>query len=253
MKISFCIITLNEADNLPRCLKSITGLADEIVVLDSGSTDATEAIAKQFGARWEVQEWQGYVAQKNRLISLARNEWVFSLDADEELSPELREEILAIQAGTPVDGICGYSMPRCVFYEGRWIRHGNWYPDRLTRLFRRENARFTGGKVHEKLEIPGKVQRLNGDLHHYSFRDEDDHWKRCLKYAGLWAESRNEEGKKPGPLAPYLHSVGRWIRGYFIKAGFLDGLMGLKIANICAREVYLKYSLLRELNRKNQG
>lgn len=253
MKISFCIITLNEEQNLPRCLASCADLADEIIVLDSGSTDGTERVAKEFGARWETQEWHGYVAQKNRVLSLASCDWVFSLDADEELSPRLRTEIRKLKAREPRERISGYSMPRCVFYEGRWIRHGNWYPDRLTRLFRRHRARFTGGKVHELLEVSGKIRRLRGELNHYSFRNMEDHWMRCRKYAALWAETRHEAGDTPGPLTPYLRSAFRWLRGFFIKAGILDGLLGLKIANICAREVFLKYSILRELNRKSRN
>ncbi len=172
MKISFCLITLNEEKNLPRCLASCAGLADEIIVLDSGSTDATEKIARQFGARFEHQDWLGFVGQKNRVLSLATRDWIFSLDADEELSPELRAEILSLKnSGAPSHNVNGYSMPRCVLYEGRWIRHGDWYPDRLVRLFRRDHARFAGGNVHERLEISGPVQDLHGDLHHYSFAD----------------------------------------------------------------------------------
>jgi glycosyltransferase involved in cell wall biosynthesis len=247
VKISFCIITLNEAENLPRCLASCADLADEIVVLDSGSTDSTERIARQFGARWEVQGWPGYVAQKNKLLSFARNKWVFSIDADEELSPELRGEIRALKSSEPPEAVSGYSMPRCVFFEGRWIRHGNWYPDRLTRLFRKHRAQFAGGKVHERLNVTGKIVRLRGELHHYSFRDAEDHWKRCQKYAKLWAETRHEEGKSAGMLTPYVRATVRWLRGYFIKAGFLDGKQGLRIANVCAREVFLKYKLLREM------
>ena len=161
MKTSFCLITLNEEQNLPRCLKSCAGLADEIIVLDSGSTDATEKIAREFGARFERQNWLGYVGQKNKVLSLASHEWIFSLDADEELSPELREEIRLLKsAGEIGDDIAGFSMPRCVFYEGRWIRHGDWYPDRLVRWFRHDRAKFAGGRVHERLEISGRVVPL---------------------------------------------------------------------------------------------
>ena len=252
MKISFCVITLNEERNLPRCLASCAGWADELIVLDSGSTDATERIATEFGARWEVRPWQGYVAQKNLLLDMAQYEWVFSIDADEELSPRLREEIQGIKAIESGERISGYSMPRTVFYDGRWIRHGNWYPDRLTRLFRRQRARFAGGKVHERLEIFGTITRLRGELHHYSFHDAQDHWERCMKYARLWAESRHTEGKKAGALAPCVHAAARWFRGYFIKAGCLDGELGLRIANVCAREVFLKYNLLRELNKADR-
>ena len=252
MKLSFCIITFNEEQNLARCLASCADLADEIVVLDSGSTDGTEQIARQFKARWDMQPWPGYVTQKNRLLALAQNDWVFSIDADEELSPRLREEIKKIKTQKPNQSVSGYSMPRCVFYEGYWIRHGNWYPDRLTRLFNRHRASFSGGKVHERLELDGKIERLSGEIHHYSFRDLEDHWNRCQKYAQLWAETRYEEGKQVGFLTPYLQSLGRWIRGYWIKAGFLDGKRGLQISNLCAQEVFLKYSLLRSMNRSKK-
>ncbi|HWH70893.1 MAG TPA: glycosyltransferase family 2 protein [Candidatus Sulfotelmatobacter sp.] len=247
MKISFCLITLNEEANLARCLKSCAGLADEIVVLDSGSTDRTKAIARQFGARWEQQAWLGYVGQKNKVLSLAQHEWVLSLDADEELSAELRDEIRAFKANAPGPEISGYDVPRCVLYEGRWIRHGDWYPDRLVRLFRRERARFTGGKVHERLEISGEIRSFQGELYHYSFTDAADHWARCQRYARLWAETQFAKGRKAGVLAPYYHAVFRWLRGYVLRAGFLDGSQGRRIAGFCAREVFLKYQLLREM------
>ena len=175
MKISFCLITLNEEENLMRCLRSCADLADELVIVDSGSTDGTARIASEFGARFVHQDWLGYVEQKNKVLSLAQNEWVFSLDADEELSPALRKEILTLKQTTATGDVSGFSMPRCVLYEGRWIRHGDWYPDRLTRLFRRERVKFAGGRVHERLEISGAVTPLRGDLHHYSFRDAADH------------------------------------------------------------------------------
>ena len=250
MKISFCLITLNEEQNLPRCLRSCAGLADEIVVLDSGSTDATEKIARDFGARWQHQDWLGYVGQKNKVLSLAAHDWVFSIDADEELSPELRAEVLALKKSPPPADVSGFSMPRCVLYDGRWIRHGDWYPDRLTRLFRRDRARFAGGKVHERLEVSGTVTELRGELYHHSFRDAADHWARCQKYARLWAETQHETGKTCGPLAPPLHAAFRWLRGYVLKRGFLDRAQGWRIAAFCAREVFLKYQLLRELNRQ---
>lgn len=247
MKISFCLITLNEETNLRRALESCATVADEIVVLDSGSTDGTHGIARAFGARWEHQDWLGYVGQKNKVLSLAANDWVFSLDADEELSPELRAEVHAVKQRGPGE-FSGFSMPRCVLYEGRWIRHGDWYPDRLTRLFRRDRAHFAGAKVHERLELDGPVDAFRGELYHHSFRDAADHWARCQKYARLWAESKHEEGRTASPLAPYSRAAFRWFRGYVIKRGFLDGWQGRRIAGFCAREVFLKYKLLREMN-----
>jgi hypothetical protein len=173
---------------------------------------------------------------------------VFSLDADEELSPELRDEIRALKASEPAAEISGFEMPRCVLYEGRWIRHGDWYPDRLVRLFRRNRAKFAGGKVHERLEIEGGIRPLKSELYHHSFKDAADHWARCEKYARLWAETQFELGRTAGPLAPYLHGAFRWLRGYIFRAGFLDGAQGWRIAAFCAREVKLKYQRLRELN-----
>jgi glycosyltransferase involved in cell wall biosynthesis len=247
MKISFCLITLNEQAHLQGCLESFAGLADEIVIVDSGSTDRTGDIARQFGARWVHQDWLGYVGQKNKVISLASHPWVFSLDADEVLSPPLREEVASLKKATPTGDVSGFSMPRCVLYEGRWIRHGDWYPDRLVRLFLREHGRFVGGKVHERLELQGNVKPLKGDLYHYSFKDADDHWQRSLKYARLWAETQFESGRTASPLDPYAHAVTRWFRGYVFRAGFLDGRQGWQIASMNAREVFHKYLLLRKM------
>ena len=250
MKISFCLITLNEEQNLPRCLKSCAGLADEIVVLDSGSTDETEKIARGFGARFEHQDWLGFVGQKNKALSLATHDWIFSLDADEELSRELRDEIQLLKsAGDVGAGVNGFSMPRCVFYEGRWIRHGDWYPDRLVRWFRRGRAEFAGGRVHERLEISGRIVSLRGELHHYSFRDAADHRARCEKYARLWAREKFEAGQTANFPAPLFHAVFRWLRGYLFRGGFLDGAQGWRIASFCALETFWKYRFLRGLNR----
>jgi glycosyltransferase involved in cell wall biosynthesis len=250
MKISFCLITLNEAANLPRALKSCADLADEIVVLDSGSTDATEKIARESGARFETQKWLGYVGQKNKVLSLAQNEWVFSLDADEELSPALREEILALKKSIVPDGVSGFSLPRCVLFGGRWIRHGDWYPDRLVRLFRRDRAKFAGGQVHERLEISGEIQKLRGDLHHYSFTGTTVRRERDDKYARLWAEDKLAAGKSASPFDPIGHAVFRWLRCYVLRRGFLDGIPGWDVAWICSRETYLKYQLLRKLRKE---
>jgi glycosyltransferase involved in cell wall biosynthesis len=249
MKISFCLITLNEEQNLPRCLRSLRDLADEIVVVDSGSTDATVLLAQRFGARVVSRDWAGYVGQKNFALSLAANDWVFSIDADEELSPELQAEIAALRKAGPPPDVAGYSMPRCVLYDGRWIRHGDWYPDRLVRLFRRDRAKFAGGKVHERLELSGPVRELHGDIFHHSFKDAADHWARCQKYARLWAETQHEAGRRAGPLAPPLRAFFRFFRGLVLKGGCLDGAHGWRIARMNAREVALKYRLLREMQK----
>lgn len=250
MKVSFVLITLNEEKNLARCLRSCAPLADELVIVDSGSSDGTERIAREFGARWHRQDWLGFVGQKNRALSLCEHEWVFSVDADEELSPRLAEEVARLKKSSPADEISGWSMPRMVFYEGRWIRHGDWYPDRLTRLVRKSRARFVGGKVHERLEVEGKIEPLSGDLFHHSFRDAADHWDRCQKYARLWAENELEKGRRAGLWAAPAHATFRWVRGYLLRRGFLDGRQGWQIARLTAKEVFLKYRLLAEMSQK---
>tara|TARA_R110000850_G_scaffold169388_3_gene294639 strand:+ start:392 stop:1075 length:684 start_codon:yes stop_codon:yes gene_type:complete len=226
-------------------------LADEILVLDSGSSDGTEAIAREYGARWETQEWLGFVGQKNRALELATHEWVLSLDADEALSPLLIEELKQLKDVDDQNLPVAYRMPRCVFYDEKWIRHGDWYPDRLVRLFRREQAKYTGGKVHERLEVEGQIATLKGDIEHFSFIDSQDHRERGQKYAQLWAESALEKGKRSTCLDPLSHAAYRWLRGYVLRAGFLDGAQGWNIAWLSTREVYLKYRLLRQMSRNH--
>jgi glycosyltransferase involved in cell wall biosynthesis len=246
MKISACLITLNEERNLPRCLKSVAPLVDEIVIVDSGSTDGTLEIAREFGARVLHQPWLGYVAQKNLALDRATHPWVLSIDADEEISPELAAAIERIRSG-PDPESNGFQFSRIVFYRGRWIRHGDWYPDRLVRLFCRDQARFTGGRVHEKLEIPGEHPLLPGHLHHFTYAGPADRAARCARYAELWAQSAYEAGKRAYAWSGILHAKARFLKGYFLKLGFLDGGVGWEIALGNAREVWLKYRLLRKL------
>lgn len=252
-KISFCVITLNEEESLGRCLSSFNGLADEIVVVDSGSQDRTCEIAGRFGARVIREPWRGYVGQKNFALEAASHRWVFSIDADEALSKELKLELARLKSNGEPSGLAGYSMPRCVFYRGRWIRHGDWYPDRLVRLFRKDQARFRGGKVHERLEVEGTVESLRSDLEHYSFKDALDFKRRSDHYARLWAETKHAEGKRAGPWAPLLHASHRWLRGLLYRGGLLDGRRGWEIAGLSAREVYLKYRYLRRLGDPGGG
>jgi glycosyltransferase involved in cell wall biosynthesis len=256
MKISACLIVLNEEHNLPRCLASIAKVVDEIVVVDSASTDATCAIAASFGARVVQQEWLGFVAQKNYALEQAAHPWVLSIDADEELSPELAAAVMRLKADPAADSPgapAGYEVSRVVFYRNKWIRHGDWYPDRLVRLFRREVACFTGGRVHEKLELRGDVSTLPGHLHHYTYTDAADRARRCARYAELWALTAHEEHRAAGPLSAPLHALARLAKGYVLKRGFLDGAVGWDIAAGNAREVWLKYELLRHYNREQKA
>jgi putative peptidoglycan lipid II flippase len=251
MKISACIITLNEERNLTRCLESVAPLVDEILVVDSGSTDATCTIARRFGARVVTQAWRGYVGQKNFAIQQARNPWVLSIDADEEISDQLARSIVGLKTAANVDAEDapkGYQFSRLVLYRGRWIRHGDWYPDRLVRLFRKNEARFTGGHVHEKLELGGEHPILPGHLHHFTYENADDRNARCARYADLWARTAHEQGKRVGKWSAPLHALARFGKGFVLKGGFLDGAIGWDIAIGNAREVWLKYHLLGEMN-----
>jgi glycosyltransferase involved in cell wall biosynthesis len=252
MKITACIITLNEERNLVRCLTSVAPLVDEILIVDSGSTDATPEIAAKFGVRMVMQSWLGYVGQKNFALAHAAHSWVLSIDADEEISPLLAQAIARVKADPAADSPGapnGYQFSRIVFYRQKWIRHGDWYPDRLVRLFRRTEARFTGGRVHEKLEIRGEHPILPGHLHHFTYEDAFDRTQRCRKYAELWAQSAHEKRKRAWPWSGPLHALARLGKGYVLKQGFRDGVVGWDVAVGNAREVWLKYDLLRKLNR----
>jgi len=255
MKITACIITLNEERDLPRCLTSIAPLVDEILIVDSGSTDATADIAQNYRARFLRQEWLGYVGQKNFALDLATHPWVLSIDADEEISPELADSISSLKSSPAVDlpdSPDGYEFSRVVFYLNRWIRHGDWYPDRLVRLFRRNKVRFSGGHVHERLEISGSTLLLPGDLRHFTYDSAADRAERCAKYAALWAQSAHEQGKHANFLSAPIHAAARLAKGFLLKRGFLDGAVGWDIAMGNAREVWLKYHLLRQLQSRLQ-
>jgi glycosyltransferase involved in cell wall biosynthesis len=252
VKISACLIVCNEEKNLRRCFAGIAPVVDEIVVVDSGSEDGTVALAQSLGARVIAHEWLGYVGQKNFALDQAAHPWVLSIDADEELSPELADAItrLNVDPRTEEPGAPnGYAVSRLVFYRGKWIRHGDWYPDRLVRLFRREEASFRGGQVHEKLELAGRHPLLPGDLRHYTYTDAEDRRQRCARYAALWAQTALEENRPTYPGIAELHATVRFLRGYIFKDGFLDGGIGFDIAWGNAREVWLKYRLLRGLKR----
>jgi len=256
MKISACVITLNEERNLARCLKSVAPVVDEILVVDSGSTDATLDIAAKFGARVVHQDWLGYVAQKNFTLAQAAHSWVLSIDADEEISPELAASIARVKGDLAADAPGapnGYEVSRIVFYGGRWIHHGDWYPDQLVRLFRRTEARFIGGRVHEKLELRGEHPILPGHLHHFTYEDASDRADRCARYAALWAQSAHEEHRRAHLWSGPLHALARLAKGYLLKGGFLDGAIGWEIAVGNAREVWLKYHLLWKINRERQN
>lgn len=246
--ITAVIITNNEERNIARCLESLRGIADEVIVVDSGSTDQTEAICHTLGATFIRQEWLGYSAQKNFGNSRAAHDWILSLDADEALSDILHGAILHHKK----NGLQGaFRFNRLTNYCGHWVRHCGWYPDKKTRLFHRQQARWEGQFVHEELVVQAgiSVTDLPGDLLHYSYYTVQEHRERSLKYARLGAEKIAAK-KSTSFLKPHLSAATRFVQMYLLKAGFLDGWAGWKIATITAKETFMKYSLARKLKIK---
>jgi glycosyltransferase involved in cell wall biosynthesis len=246
MKISAAIITLNEERNLPRALESLQNVVDEVVVVDSGSTDRTCEIAERRGARLISHSWQGYARQKNFAAEQAENDWVLSLDADEALTPELRREIEALRL-INADEVAGYSMPRRAYYCGQWIHHSGWYPDRKIRLYNRRRAHWVGEYVHESVQAEGQVGELQADLLHYTCDTIEQHRNSVDRYTTLAAQEARAQGKKGALTAMILLPPWKFLETYIFRAGFLDGAAGLTIARMAAYYVYLKYSKLRHL------
>lgn len=258
MKISAAIITLNEEGNLPRALASLSGVVDEIVVVDSGSTDRTCEIAERAGARVVRHGWQGYARQKNFAVEQAAHDWVLSLDADEALSPELRQEIVSLRSagdepaapGSAAADLAGYTMPRLAHYRGKWIRHSGWYPDRKVRLYDRRRARWVGEYVHESVRVDGKVADLRGDLLHYTCDSIEQHRRSVDRYTTLAAQEAHARGTRGALAAMIALPPWKFIETYLLRAGCLDGVAGLTIARMAAYYVYLKYAKLRRLQRE---
>lgn len=242
--LSAVIITLNEEANLERCLKSLA-FCDEIVVVDSGSGDNTLAIARRFTQNVHTLPWRGYTAQKNEAVRLATHDWVLSLDADEEVSDDLRNEILERLKGSPVE--TAFSVPRKTIHFGKWIRHGGWYPNRLVRLFRKDSGRWVGDELHEKWETIGPTGELRADLLHYSFKDLSDQVARNNRYSSLGAVRLHKHGLKFSSAKLFLKSLSKFVETYLLKKGFLDGYPGFIISVSAAYSVFLKWAKLWEL------
>lgn len=251
MQLAVVVITLNEERNIGRCLNSVKGLADEIIVLDAFSTDKTQEICETFGVRFIQREWEGYAASKNYLNSLVESDYILSIDADEALSSALYSEIKTEKE----KGFSGtYSVNRMTNYMGKWIRHSGWFPDIKPRLFPKQGSYWSGEYVHEELvHPPSPFQLFKGVLEHYSYYSYEDHRARADKYSYLTARKFNAAGKKAGILKPYLSAIARFISMYFLKLGFLDGWAGFKIAQISAQSNVVKYKELRRLNREKKG
>lgn len=246
VKISVAIITLNEERNIGRCLESVKEIADDIVVVDSFSTDRTEEICMKYGARFFPRKWEGFVDTKNISSELALFDYVLSLDADEALSEELINSIKKVKENFSADG---YTMNRMTNYCGKWIRHSGWYPDRKLRLYDRRKGQFEGLIIHEEIKMkPGsKVEHLLGNILHYSFYTIDEHRKQSEKFTTLGAEADFRKGKKAPVYKILFAPAVKFIQSYFFKLGFLDGKEGFTISKLSAAATFHKYSKLKKL------
>ncbi len=244
--ISATIITFNEAHNIREALQSLSW-ADEIIVVDSGSSDATLDICREFTDRIFQRGWTGYVDQKNFAVEKASHDWIFSLDADERVSVELRNEIRdLVGSGFSKPG---YRIPRVAFFMGRWIRHGDWYPDYQLRLFDRRQGRWEGGRVHESVRLPEKPDILRGEIQHYTYRSLSDYLRRLEVYSNLASFDYRQRGKRATRLSLLGHPAATFIKAYILKRGFMDGTPGFAVAVMGAVSVFFKYAKLYELQR----
>jgi glycosyltransferase involved in cell wall biosynthesis len=241
------VITLNEEDRIGDCLASVA-FADEVLVVDAGSTDRTATVAREHGARVIVRDWPGYAAQKNFANGQVAATWILSVDADERVTPELAREIRALVAAAP-ESVAGASMPRRTWYLGRWIRRGGWYPDRKIRLARRGRCRWEGESVHERLVPDGAVTPLRGDLLHYTYRGIADHLRTIDRFTTEAARGMAAQGRSGAGFAMLVHPPLKFLKMYLLKGGFLEGLPGFVVAVLGAYYVFLKYAKLWELRR----
>lgn len=245
LPLSVVIIAKNAERHLPRCLTSVADIAKEIILVHNDCTDRTVEIAQGFNAKTIEQSWLGYREQKNFALKNATQPWVLSLDADEELSPKLKESIIQFVSSNPKK--CeGAFFPRRTWFMGRWITHGTWYPDHSLRLFRRKHGRWTGEIIHEKLEVNGPVQQIAGDLLHYPFRDMKDQLIKMAGYSDLYLEQQLASSRRWSAAGTAIRSLWFFFRSYIIKRGFLDGYPGLYIAWGGAFSTLLKHSRLYE-------
>lgn len=240
MPISAVLIVKNEAHHLRECLESLTW-ADEIVVLDSGSQDETCSIAREFTDNVSVSaDWQGFGIQRQRAEALAHHEWILMVDADERVTPELRDSIQAAMKQPPA----AYSVSRLSWCFGRFIRHSGWYPDRVRRLYPKGEASYNAALVHEKLLVPEgmPLQELSGDLLHYTYRDLRHYLEKSAHYAQAWAEQRVAQGKTATLGQGIRHGLACFLKMYLLKAGFKDGKQGLLLALLSAHSTFAKYA-----------
>jgi glycosyltransferase involved in cell wall biosynthesis len=248
-KLSVTVVAKNEAADLGAALASVSW-ADEIVVVDSHSTDDTAAIARQHTDKVVVHDWLGHIEQKNYAASLAAHDWILSLDADERVTPALASEIQSLLKTEPRDA--AFRIPRVTFHLGAWIRTTDWYPDDQHRLYDRRAAKWTGRYVHESLSVTGSVGRLQGEIEHYAYRDIADHLETINRYTTYAAKQMHEDGRRAGLLQVVGHPPLAFLRNYIAKGGITDGARGFIISTMNAYYVFLKFAKLWELNRTSR-
>lgn len=248
LPLSVAIITKNEEDRLPECLASVS-FADEVVVVDSGSTDRTVDIARESGAVVHVEPWQGFGRQKQLAIDRCRHDWVLVLDADERVGAESRQEIGDVMA----TGLCvAYSFPRKNYFCGRWLKHAGWWPDRVVRLFRKNSARMSSRSVHEALEVHGSIGELQQPLIHYANQGLEQTLNKVNHYSSAGAAELFSQGKTASAPKALLRAAWSFFYSYFLRGGFLDRGEGFIMAVSDFMNVFFKYAKLRELRKQKE-
>lgn len=242
-RLSVILITKNEAENIRACLESVSW-ADEIIVVDSGSSDGTAGIAREFTPHVYQHDWPGFGAQKNCALAYATGDWVFSIDADERVTPELKAELIGAMQHQQADG---FYCPRLSQFCGHFIRHCGWYPDYVLRLFKRTQGKFSDSLVHESLLLQGKSAKLTHPLLHYSYRTSADVQRKVDQYSAAAAQQMFNRGKNATALDAPLRAAWAFFRTYCLWLGFLDGRAGFAVARMNAATTYLKYRRLRAM------
>lgn len=248
IKISAVIITFNEERNIVGCLQSLQGIADEIVVVDSFSTDATEELCKSYNVRFIQHPFEGYMQQKSWACAQAEFDYILQLDADEQLSEELKHSILEVKADWKADG---YSFNRLTNYLGKWIRHSGWYPDAKLRLWDRRKGAWSGINLHESVKMSENaiVGKLKGDLLHFSYYSVQQHLNQINSFTEIAAKEGVAKGKNTSLPVIIIKVIWKFKRDYFLKLGFLDGYYGFVVCSMSAYNTYVKYLKMRELKK----
>ena len=250
MKISVTIITFNEEGKIEGAIKSVLDIADEIIIVDSFSQDNTVNIAKKYPVKVYQKRWHDYADQRNFALEKASFTWILNIDADERVTPELKKEILDLKNKEP--DCDGFSIPRLTYYLNRWIYHSGWYPDRKIRLFRKQMAKWEGRFIHERLIFTGKVRKLKYPIHHFSYKNIEEHLSRINKYSSLSARKLYENGKKARWYHFIIHPFFRFIKSYILKLGFLDGFPGFVISVLNSYYIFTRYAKLKEIWKKGE-